>query len=274
MYKKIELIGTDLEGTLLDDNKELSEETLSALKNAYEKGIHIVPITGRPLKGVPKCVRNLEQIEYIISSNGANIYDVKNERELISFSIDSEKSRLLIDELRQLDCMFEPFGDGAGYAEKNVFDYYISTFKGTPLEDYFFSSRIVCDSYEELFDGKSRCADEIFVNCAEAKIRDSVIELTEKLGGLQYCNLGDRFIEITKEGTDKGAALRAICDYLRIDVNNTIAFGDGENDLQFMQAAGIAVAMENAFPIIKQNADIITKTNNENGVAKIINEMI
>ena len=266
----IKLIGTDLDGTLLNDNKELSPKTLDALECAHKKGIHIVPITGRPLKGVPKCVRELESVEYIITSNGANIYDAVGEKTLFSFAIDSVKSRLLIDELRKLDCMFEPFADGAGYTEKHIFDYYVDTFKGTALEDYFFSSRIVCEKYEDLFDGKNREADEFFINCADPDTRGKVIEITHKIGGLQYCNLGDRFIEITKLGTDKGAALRAICNYLGVDISDTIAFGDGENDLQFMQSAGTAVAVENAFPIIKQNADIIAKSNNDDGVAEII----
>ena len=274
MYKKIELIGTDLDGTLLTDDKTLSPATVNAVKKAYAAGIHIVPITGRPLKGIPACVREREEIEYIIASNGAHIYDVKNDRDIYSGAIDSEKSRALIDRLRKLDCMFEPFADGAGYAEKDVFDYYIKTFRGTPLEDYFFSSRIVCERYEELFDGKSRRADEIFINCADEAIRESVIKITNDLGGLQYCNLGDRFIEVTKAGTDKGTALAKICAHLGISVDNTIAFGDGENDLQFMQTAGISVAMENAFPVIKNAADIITKSNNDDGVAAILNEIL
>ena len=132
----------------------------------------------------------------------------------------------------------------------------------------------MCSSYEELFDGSNRCADEIFVNCATPEIRRKTIEITEKIGGLQYCNLGDRFIEITRLGTDQGAALKKICEHLKVDIKNTVAFGDGENDLQFLQAAGTAVAMENAFPIIKQNADIIAKSNNNDGVADIIFQII
>lgn len=271
---EIKLIGTDLDGTLLCDDKTLSAATINALQKAYCKGIHIVPITGRPLQGVPKCVRELEQIEYIIASNGASIYDVKNGKEIYSFAIDSKKSRTLIDEMRKLDCMFEPFADGVGYTEQYVFDYYMDVFKGTPLEDYFTSSRRICSSYEELFDGKSRRADELFINCSAPEIRCKVIDVTHKIGGLQYCNLGDRFIEITRLGTDKGNALRAICNHLGVDIKNTVAFGDGENDLQFLQAAGTAVAMENAFPIIKQNADIIAKSNNNDGVADIIFQII
>lgn len=272
--KNIKLIGTDLDGTLLNDDKELSRETIDALELAHSRGIHIVPITGRPLMGIPECVTALPQIEYIIASNGADIYDVKNKTRLGSFAINNEKSRVLIDRLRGLDCMFEPFADGVGYSEQNVFDFYVATFKGTPLEDYFFSSRIVCNSYEALFDGTDRQADEFFVNCAAPEIRDSVIEIAETTGGLQYCNLGDRFIEITKKGTDKGAALRAICAHLGVDIADTIAFGDGENDLEFIQTAGFSVAVENAFPIIKEHADLITKSNNDNGVANIINSML
>ena len=272
--KSIDLIATDLDGTLLNDGKQLTAETVRALQAAREKGIHIVPITGRPFRGVPQCVRELDSIEYIITSNGANIYDVKSGALLFSYAIDSKKSLLLIDGLRRLDCMFEPFADGAGYTEQHIFDFYIATFTGTPLEDYFFSSRIICNSYEELFDGKSREADEFFVNCKTPEIRESVIALADEIGGLQHCTLGDRFVEITKAGTDKGAALRAICSWLDVDINNTIAFGDGENDLRLLQSAGTAVAMENGFGCIKEHADIVAKSNNENGVAKVIFEII
>ncbi len=273
MKNNIRLIGTDLDGTLLNDQKQLSPATREALREAALRGIHLVPITGRPLTGIPACVRELPEIEYIVSANGACVYDVKNAKALFSFAIDAKKSRALIDGLRGIDCLFEPFADGVGYSEERVFLYYLQTFKNTPLEDYFFSSRKICERYEALFDGTTRCADEIFVNCADPAVRRQVIALSETVGGLQYCNLGDRFIEITKKGTDKGAALRAVCDYLGVDIADTLAFGDGENDVEFMQAAGIAVAVENAFPVIKNAADYITLSNNEDGVAHFLRRL-
>ena len=86
--------------------------------------------------------------------------------------------------------------------------------------------------------------------------------------------LADRFLEITKAGTDKGTALQMLCKHLGIGLNEVIAFGDGENDLQFLQKAGTAVAMGNAVDCVKEMADIITDTNDNNGVEKALKDLI
>ena len=95
----------------------------------------------------------------------------------------------------------------------------------------------------------------------------------EKLGNVQFITHRDRFLEITEKGTDKGTALRLICEHIGIDINRTIAFGDGENDIHLLKAAKIGVAMENAEPNLKKHADIIAKTNNENGVCEILKKI-
>ncbi len=268
--KNIKLAALDLDGTLLNDSKELCAGAAETLNAVHKKGIHVVPITGRPLKGLPECIKKLDCIDYAVCSNGSHIVSAKTGETLCSFAISNEKSKKIIALLRSLNCMFEPFSDGAGYCEQDVFDYYLRTFKGTVLADYFFSSRIITRSIEALFENGSRCADEFFVNCAEPSVRDELIKGIEKIGGLQYCNLGDRFIEITRQGVDKGAALETVCSLLGVKPGETIAFGDGENDLLLLEKAGVSVAMGNAFPVVKEKAAIIAKTNNDNGVCEIL----
>jgi len=133
--RHIRLVGVDLDGTLLTDNKTLSPRTKEAIAAAAAQGVHIVPITGRPFVGVPDCIRTLDEIEYVISSNGAQITESKTGKSVASFAISNEKSRRIIAALRRLDCLFEPFADGVGYAEENVLSHYIATYIGTPIED-------------------------------------------------------------------------------------------------------------------------------------------
>ena len=272
--KSIRLIGVDLDGTLLNDDKQLCDGARETISAAKARGIHLVPITGRPLTGIPDCIRQVPEIEYYICSNGAQIVDAATGESLYSYTIDNARCRKIISALRTLDCKFEPFADGVGYAEPDVYNYYKETFENTPLADYIFSSRKVAENLEALFADGTRCADEFFVNCSDEATRTALIRLMDGIGGLQYCNLGDRFIEITNKGTDKGEALEALCRHLGIAVENTMAFGDGENDLLFLEKAGIAVAMGNAFPSVKEKADIIADTNNDNGVCKIIQQLL
>lgn len=268
--RNIKFVGVDLDGTLLRDDKTLCPSAEEIINSLAKRGIYFVPITGRPYSGIPDCVKKLDAVEYIISSNGARILNSKTDEELFSFALSNEKTMELISILRDADCMFEAFADNVGYVEKELYDYYVREFKGTPIGDYIFSSRKITDSIEGLFEGTGKQADEIFIDCRTPQVRADILKRIEGVEGIQHCSLGDRFLEITKKGTDKGEAMAVLCDYLGVDLKDTIAFGDGENDLQFLEKAGFSVAMENAFPCVKEKADIITKSNNDNGVCEIL----
>ena len=274
MNRKIELIGLDLDGTLLNDEKGLCSGTAETLNKAREKGIHIVPITGRPFLGVPDCVNELEAVEYFICSNGASIIDAKTKEKLYDFSMSNEKSREVFSALKEFDCIFEPFCDGVCYTEQEILDSYIGYFRGSPIEEYLLSTRVIIDDIESLFTKENKRADEFFVSSGGKEEQKKISEKLDALGGVQYWFYDEKYIEITKEGCDKGSALEAICKHLGVKIENTMAFGDGDNDLFFLEKAGVAVAMENAFPSVKKKADIIAKSNNENGVCKIIEELL
>ncbi|MFR5876849.1 MAG: Cof-type HAD-IIB family hydrolase [Eubacterium sp.] len=273
LKNKIKLIGVDLDGTLLRDDKSLCDGAEEIIRAAAGRGIYIVPITGRPFSGIPECIRDIKEIKYIISSNGAQIINAESEKSIFSFPLSNKKSNEIIDILGRTDCMFEAFADNVGYIEQNVYDYYVKTYKGTPVGEYIFSSRRVTESISALFKGTDRTADEIFAICKSEQVRTELVTVLDRIDDIQYCRLGDRFIEVTKKGTDKGEALEALCGYLGLSLSQTMAFGDGENDLQFLKKAGIAVAMANAFDGVKAHADIIAKSNNDNGVCEIIGKL-
>lgn len=273
LKNKIKLIGVDLDGTLLRDNKTLCDGAEEVMITAARKGIHIVPITGRPFSGIPECIRDIKEIQYIISSNGAQIMNAESGKSIFSFPLSNEKSKEIIEILGCTDCMFEAFADHVGYIEQKVYDYYVQTYKDTPVGDYIFSSRKVIESIPALFSGTDRTADEIFAICKSEQVRRELVTALDKIDNIQYCRLGDRFIEVTKKGTDKGESLEVLCSYLGVKLSQTIAFGDGENDLQFLKKAGIAVAMANASDKVKAHADIIAKSNNDNGVCEIIRKL-
>lgn len=268
--RNIKFVGVDLDGTLLRDDKTLCDGADKIINSLAERSIHFVPITGRPYSGIPDCVKSLDAVEYIISSNGAKIMEAKTDRELFSFSLSNEKTNELISLLKNTNCMFEVFADHVGYLEKELYDYYVKEFTGTTVGDYIFSSRKITPSVEKLFIGTDKQADEVFIDCRNPQTRDYILKTVADVSGISHCSLSDRFLEIFRQGTDKGEAMAVLCGYLGVDIGQTIAFGDGENDLQMLEKAGIAVAMENAFPRVKEKADIITKLNNDNGVCEIL----
>ena len=271
---KIRLIGVDLDGTLLTDEKELCSGLEETLKKARENGVYIVPVTGRPFQGIPECVRGLDVIDYVICSNGASIIDAKSKKRLYCFSMSNEKSREVFSVLKAARCIFEPFADGVCYTEQEILDSYIGYFKGSPVEEYLRSTRVICKSIEALFTEEGKQADEFFVMSENKAEREKITAALDKIGGVQYWFYDDRYIEITKEDCDKGAALKTLCRHLGVSESETMAFGDGDNDLSFLAAAGVSVAMGNAPERIKEKADIIADTNNNNGVGKMIEKIL
>lgn len=273
-HMEYKMIGLDLDGTLLKDDKSIDTKTKEYLETLSANGVHIVPITGRPLSGIPDCVRNIKGVDYIISNNGSKTVLNSTNETLFSLAMDNATSKRVIESVRQTGAIFEVFLNHYGYCEKFVFDHYKEVYTGTVLGDYIFSSRKQVDSLLTLFDDKNAEADEIFIICKDNDDREIIKAQTDKISGIQYCMLADRFLEITKNGTDKGTALEMLCNHLKIKPDKVIAFGDGENDLQFLNKAGTAVAMGNATDSVKVQADIITDTNNNQGVLKALKNLI
>ena len=231
-------------------------------------------ITGRPFSGIPQCIRDIDEIKYVICSNGSEIIDFKSGKSIYSSTLDNETVNKILAVLNQRGCLYEVFADGYGYIDKAVYGFYKEKYTGTVIGEYIFSSRKECDSTAALFTSADKTADEVFIICNDDEDRRKIKAEFESFDNVQFCLLADRFLEITKKGTDKGAALKKICEHLKIDTAQTIAFGDGENDLQFLEVAGTAVAMANAVDSVKQKADIVTKSNNENGVCTVLNDLL
>lgn len=273
-HMEYKMIGLDLDGTLLKDDKSIDAKTKEYLEMLSANGVHIVPITGRPLSGVPDCVRNIKGVDYIISNNGSKTVLNSTNETLFSLAMDNATSKRVIESVRQTGAIFEVFLNHYGYCEKFVFDHYKEVYTGTVLGDYIFSSRKQVDNLLTLFDDKNAEADEVFIICKNNDDREIIKAQTDKISGIQYCMLADRFLEITKKGTDKGTALEMLCNHLKIKLDKVIAFGDGENDLQFLNKAGTAVAMGNASDSVKAQADIITDTNNNQGVLKALKGLV
>lgn len=273
-HMEYKMIGLDLDGTLLKDDKSIDAKTKEYLETLSANGVHIVPITGRPLSGIPDCVRNIKGVDYIISNNGSKTVLNSTNETLFSLAMDNATSKRVIESVRQTGAIFEVFLNHYGYCEKFVFDHYKEVYTGTVIGDYIFSSRKQVDNLLTLFDDKNAEADEVFIICKDNDDREIIKAQTDKISGIQYCMLADRFLEITKNGTDKGTALELLCNHLKIKLDKVIAFGDGENDLQFLNKAGTAVAMGNATNSVKSQADIVTDTNNNQGVLKALKNLI
>lgn len=271
MKPKIKMIGFDLDGTLLTDQKELGEYTVQILKRAVEEGIVILPITGRPLCGLPEEVTGLPGLRYAITANGARILDLKNAAALKEQLVSVETAEKILDILGNYDSLREIYYDGTGYAEREKLEQIDHFFEEGPMAEYVRSTRQPVDDLMDKFRQESREVDKVqgvFANLGE---REAALDEIRKLEGVTITGALHNNIEVNAAGVDKGNALLWLAQYLGIAPEETMAFGDGNNDITLLEKAGTGVAMKNGIEEVKHAADRVTeKTNDEEGAAKFI----
>lgn len=273
LKNKISLVGVDLDGTLLRNDKTISEETKKAVKSAFERGITVVPVTGRPLCGIPLFILDMPEMRYVISTNGARITDIKADKTVYESPLSKEKTAQLIEYTTDCGYDFEAFAEGIGYIEPALMKKHIEAYGNSPVADYIKTSRKTVESIKEFFEKTEKCADEIFITLSDSAKRDELFEKMSPDREIQLCCLEERFLEVTKKGTDKGTAFNYLREMLGIDKNATAAFGDNDNDSLFLKSAAVSVVMGNAADKLKKCADIIAPSNEDDGVAFILNKM-
>lgn len=271
MKPKIKMIGFDLDGTLLTDQKELGEYTVQILKRAVEEGIVILPITGRPLCGLPEEVTGLPGLRYAITANGARILDLKNAAVLKEQLVSVETAEKILDILGNYDSLREIYYDGTGYAEREKLEQIDHFFEEGPMAEYVRSTRQPVENLMDKFRQESREVDKVQGVFADLGEREAALDEIRKLEGVTITGALHNNIEVNAAGVDKGNALLWLAQYLGIAPEETMAFGDGNNDITLLEKAGTGVAMKNGIEEVKHAADRITeKTNDEEGAAKFI----
>ena len=271
MKPKIKMIGFDLDGTLLTDQKELGEYTVQILKRAVEEGIVILPITGRPLCGLPEEVTGLPGLRYAITANGARILDLKNAAVLKEQLVSVETAEKILDILGNYDSLREIYYDGTGHAEREKIEQIDHFFEEGPMAEYVRSTRQPVDNLMDKFRQESREVDKVQGVFADLGEREAALDEIRKLEGVTITGALHNNIEVNAAGVDKGNALLWLAQYLGIEPEETMAFGDGNNDITLLEKAGTGVAMKNGIEEVKHAADRITeKTNDEEGAAKFI----
>ncbi len=271
----IRLIATDMDGTLLNDDKINSEVNLQALRTCLERGIYVVPATGRTAMGVPKELRTLPGVRYVIAANGACVFDLEENRELCSCRLSPQLAVQVMELARasEDDIMYDAYQDGAGYTmpcfHNNLEKYTVSP----EIAALVRRTRRVVDDNITYIKEQNRNVDKINMFFVDMEARMWMRDRLKSVPGLSVTSSLPNNLEINALGADKGRALLFLIQYLGLKREETMAVGDGENDLSMIRAAGIGVAMANGLESVKNAASHITLNNNEGGVAAAINQL-
>lgn len=269
----IKIIVLDLDGTLLTSDKRISPRNYAALERAAEKGIHIVPSTGRFYDGMPAVVRELPFVRYAITVNGAEIYDAREDRVLHRAEMTPEQADEVFEVLDTLPVVYDCYQDGWGWMEKRLYD---------QAEDFIDDPRVLAmvkdlrtpvKDFRGLIRSRNKGIQKIQMFFKDMDQRAKALPfLRQRFPGLNVTSSITNNLELNSLDAHKGAALLELCRILEVEPSRTMAFGDGLNDITMLQTAALGVAMENACPEVKAAADHITDTNDHDGVAKAIEQ--
>ena len=243
----IQILAFDLDGTLLDDKKQIPQENIEAIKRAAAKGVHIVPATGRIYKGIPEELKGLPFMRWFITANGSYLYDAVEDRAAARAEIPADEAVAFYEYADTLGVLYDCYQDNWGYMTASMLK---------------LAPGIIPDpGVRKLITG------------LRAPVPELKAYLKKKGTGVFSTSMPFN-IEINARTATKGQCLMSLCALLGVDAKNAMALGDGTNDLDMLQKAGVGVAMGNAAPELLAAADFVTLSNNEAGFAKAVERFI
>lgn len=265
------LILTDLDGTLLDDQKQLSPANRAALERAAAAGCHVVIATGRFFGGVPAFLKELPFLRYFILMNGAKVYDRETNQILYRSEIPMETAKGVFHLLSPLDCTIDCYQNDRGIMPRAYYDRLDHYIPDPVIRMLVQPNRQPVDDLLATLEANGDTVQKMQAFFADLSLRPQVMELLEREFPelVQTISLPNN-LELNAAGATKGHALEALCRHLGLDLLDAAAFGDGTNDLTMIQRAGVGVAMENGAPLVREHADLIAPANTQDGVAAIL----
>lgn len=270
----IRLIALDMDGTLLDDNKKLSERNRRALEACIARGIYVVPCTGRTAKGIPEEVLSVPGIRYAITVNGGMIEDLQTGEIMDRHLLDKDIALDVINLVADRHVMYDAYIKGDGISEERFYDH-LDDYGITPgIQALIKSTRRKVPNIIEYVKNWDGAVDKVNFFFTDLEEREEVQELLKKRTDVLVSSAVFNNLEINGLGATKGYGLLRLAELLGIKQEETMAFGDGDNDMTMIQMAGVGVAMANGIEALKEIADQIAPVNNESGVAQTIERLV
>lgn len=271
----IRMVGLDLDGTLLNSQKQLTAHTCSVLARAARQGIVVVPATGRPRVGLPESLLTIPGIRYAVVTNGAAVCDLRSGKRLYTNCMPLEDAVEILRRTRTMEVVQGAFIGDWGYMESVDRARIRELDLVRAMQDYLIASRKVVEDLPAYVEARGEAPEKIVINFLKdaegnARFRQETLEIVRHYSGVSFVSGGIGNIEIIRKGAGKGSALLKLGELLGIEASEIMAVGDSENDLDMIRKAGLGVAMANSEEILFRCADVCTGSNDEDGAAAAV----
>ncbi len=271
----IKLIALDLDDTVLTSDRNVADSTIAAVHKAKEAGIQIVVSTGRNYSNAKHIIDKLGVCEIVSVCNGALILDQKTGRVIYRNSIRKQDMREILPLLENPKLFFQLYIGSENYRDRRLDKLYHQYFPKRADSDRI--AHILPDIRDFLLHPRpdaDTCVDKVFAFCPDTTILSRIRSQIAQKQTVHLTSSNEKNFEITNQGVTKALGMERLCSYLQIQREEILAIGDSENDLDMLRFAGIGVAMGNAAESVKESADYVTSSNNDDGVANAIRHFL
>ncbi len=263
-YGRIRLIAIDVDGTLLNTSREISSRTLEVLDRVRSKGVKLVLVTGRNYPGVKPLYQAIRANGPVVCYNGASVINGDDGSVISSTMLDDRITRRIIEFARARDIHIQVFIGNQFYyerARKEAASYEANV---------NIAGKVI--SFSEIDDLR---ALKVLCIADHEKLLEISDEIREAFGDKIFQTFSfPYYLEVMSGEVSKAEGLKVVSLQLGIDPDEIAAFGDGENDIAMLKFAGVGVAMENASDPVKEAAGYVTCSNDEDGLARFLEEYL
>lgn len=274
--RKIRMIGLDLDGTVFNNEKMITEHTREVLAEAIRQGVVVLPATGRPECGLPEQFLAIPGVRYALTSNGARIIDLVERKVIYAQLLPWETAAAVIDEVNTWEhCAWEAYYDGGIFVDADAYRFLDHPDMLPALKSYMRRTRQPVKGLAEKIRREHISMEKMHMVFENTEYRDQKLqEIREKFPDLAFSNATTFNMEINSADAGKGKGLVALGRILGISREEIMACGDAANDWDMLQMAGFPVVMGNADEETKKLAAFVTKSNEEDGVAYAVEQYV
>lgn len=261
----VALIATDLDGTLIRSDGIVSERTRMAIRAAQTAGIKVAFVTARPPRDVETLAESLGLTGLAVCCNGALLYDLAKREVVGSHHFEADVGRAIITDLRRwVPGVSFAIQHGADFSQEHTFPPYWDDWQAEPVQRVGCAVPLLEESVAKIIAHHPSHNAEAMSELVGARVYDRA----------QISHSGLPIVELAPAGISKGSGLGFLCNGLGIRSGDVVAFGDMPNDLEMLAFAGHSVAVANAHPRVLGAVKEVTLTNDDDGVAVVIERLL
>ena len=287
MYK---LVAIDLDGTMLNQYGVVTQNTKNSIENAKQKGIEVIIASGRPIDSIKTIAKEINSRKYFISGNGAIIYDIEKDEIIYENTLKKQKTLDVIKICEENSIYYNIYTEKEILAKSLQYNvlYYHKENSYKEEEDKthinivenvyeYIANRdekivkiTICDNNQSIFNSimrKLKDIEDVEVLEVSHMSRKTIQQGSEEIP-IEYF-----YTEISAKNVDKWNAIEMLKEKMSIQTEEIVTIGDNMNDKKMIENAGLGIAMGQSSPVVKEVANHVTSSNNEEGVAQVLDDI-